>query len=1090
MRTPRKTKDAEATAPPPAPARGRRAHAGPPAEEQGPHHTPEAFPTAGRTDDPHAPGTPDAYASDTPAAGSGSPVRTRPTGHGLRPRTVRAKIVSLLMVPVVSLLALWGFATVTTAQDIARLRQLQRVDAEIREPVTAAIDALQAERRAAVRQVAAPGTARSAELKDRMRRTDTAIDRLRLDGDHTVGDTGDLPGDVPARVSAFVGTVEGLARLRTAAVDGRADWDQVYEEYTAAVSAGFAVGGALTGIQDTQQGSDARVLLEFGRAGEMLAREDALLGSAHLTGRLTSERLRAFAGAVETRRTLTASATADLPAATRAEWARIEAGRDHTRLVKAEDSVLTAEAGRPAAQAVTSADWDDTLTAVRSGLTAIETEARTAAADRADPFAGGVLSMGGAAVLLGLAAVAASLVISVRIGRGLVVELVSLRNTALGIARRKLPAAMRRLRAGEEIDVRAETPPGPVSQDEIGQVGEALITVHRAALSAAVERAELASGISGVFVNLARRSQVLVHRQLNLLDSMERRADDPNELGDLFRLDHLTTRMRRHAESLIILSGAAPGRAWRMPVPLTNVVRAAVSEIEDYARVEVRRLPETAVVGGAVADLTHLLAELIENAAQFSPPHTKVRVSGEPVGNGYALEIEDRGLGMGKETLAEANARIAQSEALDLFDSDRLGLFVVSRLSSRHDIKVHLRTSPYGGTTAVVLLPTDLLQGALPPGRGAPATTGPDAEGTVAASRAGSPGVRRTPAEPPRGGDPRTGVSRGTDPRAGGSAGDASRAAREHEEAQRAEARRFGRPQGPRTPTPTLPLGPATPSRAPQPPTVPQSRPQPLSRPTAVPALSARPEEGPPPAGVTALRPRGQSAPTQAAPARVVPTPAGPTQPRPTQSGPARAVPTPSGPVQPGPARAVPTPSGPVQTGPARAVPTPTAPVQAGPTQAPPTRAVPTPATPASSSVPATPPPPRGPSPVQPPTTPFGPGAYGPQGDPAGLGGGDHGDPDGDLPRRVRQANLVPQLREAPAPAPVSVPPAPGADARTPEQVRDRMAAYRDGWQRGGGPAPGSRRPLGTGFGGEFPAEPHHDLIDPMTTPRFEGDDA
>ncbi|MEV0242640.1 ATP-binding protein [Streptomyces sp. NPDC050674] len=147
-----------------------------------------------------------------------------------------------------------------------------------------------------------------------------------------------------------------------------------------------------------------------------------------------------------------------------------------------------------------------------------------------------------------------------------------------------------------------------------------------------------------------------------------------------------------------------------MPVSLTDVVRAAVSEVEDYARVEVRRLPEAAVVGSAVADLTHLLAEIIENAAQFSPPHTRVRVTGEPVGNGYAVEVEDRGLGMGKETLAEANRRIAHSEALDLFDSDRLGLFVVSRLAARHDVKVHLRTSPYGGTTAVVLLPTALLQ--------------------------------------------------------------------------------------------------------------------------------------------------------------------------------------------------------------------------------------------------------------------------------------------------------------------------------------------------------------------------------------------
>ncbi|MER5202700.1 nitrate- and nitrite sensing domain-containing protein [Streptomyces sp. NPDC002825] len=1046
MRTPRKNKDAEAVTPPPAAARGRRAHAGPPADEPG-ERTPEAPARAGQAGqadhvthashaghaDPggyaghvgHAgtsvqgtaaqPAGPSAAGgTDTAAArDSGRPQasgrsetsagpqasdgpRVRPTFQGLRPRTVRAKIVSLLMVPVVSLLALWGFATVTTAQDVARLRQLQRVDAEIREPVTAALTALQAERRAAVRQVAAPGATRAAELKDRIRRTDEAVDRLRLDGTHTVGDIGDLPGDVADRVSVFVGKAEGLARLRTAASDGRADWDQVYTAYTDTISAAFAVGGALTGIQEAEQGSDARVLLEFGRAGEMLSREDALLTSAHLTGRLTADRLRAFSGAVETRRTLTASATADLPAAERAAWARLSTGGDHARLTRAEDRVAAASPGRPAAQAVTSAEWDETLAAVRGGLTAIETDARGAAANRADPFAGGALTAGGAAVVLGLAAVAASLVISVRIGRGLVVELVSLRNTALGIARRKLPAAMRRLRAGEEIDVQAEAPPGPVSQDEIGQVGEALTTVHRAALSAAVERAELASGISGVFVNLARRSQVLVHRQLNLLDSMERRADDPNELGDLFRLDHLTTRMRRHAESLIILSGAAPGRAWRMPVLLTNVVRAAVSEIEDYARVEVRRLPETAVVGGAVADLTHLLAELIENAAQFSPPHTKVRVSGEPVGNGYALEIEDRGLGMGKDTLAEANARIAQSEALDLFDSDRLGLFVVSRLSSRHDIKVHLRTSPYGGTTAVVLLPTDLLQGALPPGRGA------------------SPNASDTPhAGTPRAGNPRAHVSGG--PAVDGRTGQAphtdnARAAREREEAHRAEARRFGRPPAPQPAPqvgPPAPVGPALtggpapqpspgarpgstprqtdgsrPSNPPQPQT--PARPQPSARPTAVPALGTRPEPGPgpAPAGVTELRRRGPSVPP-----------------------------------------------------------------------------------PAREQAPAT---------------------------PTGEGPAGHGDSEGELPRRVRQASLVPQLREAPAPQPAPVPVAPGTVPRTPEQVRDRMAAYRDGWQRGGGAAPGTRRPLGAGFATDPAHDPGHGTapLAPRLDPRSEGDDA
>ncbi|WP_406864866.1 nitrate- and nitrite sensing domain-containing protein [Streptomyces sp. HUAS MG47] len=878
MRTPRNTPDA--TAKPSAPetgprARGRRAHAGRPADETPP---PEAAPQPAPQGD----------------AAEGAGKEAEPRRSGLRPRTVRAKIVSLLMVPVVSLLALWGFATVTTAQDVSRLRQLQRVDAEIRVPVSQALSALQAERRAAVRQIASPGAGRAAELKERAGRTDVALARLRLGDGHTVGDTGDLPPELGERVGRFVRQAEALRTLRTRATDGAGAGDKVYAAYTDAISSAFEVGGSLAALQDSRPGADARVLLEFARAGEMLSREDALLGSAQLTGSLSAPRLRLFTGAVATRRTLLATATADLRGGARDDW-RALAGRDGLRqLTAAEDRILAAPAGRRAAQAVPAATWDAAHASVRDGLAAVERDARRAGAEAADPFAGGVFTAGGAAVLLGLAAVAASLVISVRIGRGLVVELISLRNTALEIARHKLPHAMRRLRAGEEIDVPAEAPPGLPAQDEIGQVGEALGIVHRAALGAAVERAELASGISGVFVNLARRSQVLVHRQLNLLDSMERRADDPNELGDLFRLDHLTTRMRRHAESLIILSGAAPGRAWRLPVQLTNVVRAAVSEIEDYARVEVRRLPETAVVGAAVADLTHLLAELIENAAQFSPPHTKVRISGEPVGNGYALEIEDRGLGMGPDTLAEANSRIRQSEALDLFDSDRLGLFVVSRLSSRHDVKVHLRTSPYGGTTAVVLIPTALLQGALPPG----------------------------------------------------SRDAAQRSAAAEPEQRRERAERMGRVERA-----------GVPAQRPVPPID-----QPVRRALGGADGGAEPGQGAeaglgadeqPPAPVTTLRLRSG--------------PAAETQPR-------------------------------VETPP-----------------------------------------------------------------PAEPKGGE----DGALPRRVRQASLVPQLRESPRsdPQPSRGPAADGRGERTPEQARDRMTAYREGWARGGGAVPGARRPLGTGFG-------------------------
>ncbi|MBT2407824.1 MULTISPECIES: ATP-binding protein [unclassified Streptomyces] len=693
MRRPRRKPEAAAPRLPAPPARGRRAHAGPPAEEPPAHESPRPAPAA-------------------------APLGRRRLR--LRPGTVRAKIVSLLMVPVVSLLALWAFATVSTAQEISRLSRVQRVDEQIRTPVAAAVTELQAERRAAVRMLADPAADQAAALEQQARRTDAAVRRLRLGDSHTVADSGDYRTEVVVRLGAFVAAAEALGSARKDIADRRSAPYAAYEVYTRVVDSARAVDGALSGGQDAELGSEARVLLEFAEAGELLSREDALLA---VPGPRTAETLRRLTGTIETRRALTAGSARDLPTAQQDTWQSVAKSAAYADLTGAEDRALAAGTGRESGGIPVG--WDTAYTSISASLREIDEAAHAAAADRADSFSEGALSPAGAAVLLGLAAVAAALFISVRIGRVLVVELVSLRNTALEIAHRKLPHAMDRLRAGQDIDVDAETPPGPPAEDEVTQVGEALATMHRAALSAAVERAELASGVSGVFVNLARRSQVLVHKQLTLLDSMERRADDPGELGDLFRLDHLTTRMRRHAESLIILSGAAPGRAWRMPIPLTNVVRAAVSEIEDYPRVEVRQLAEAAVTGAAVADLTHLLAELIENATQFSPPHTKVRVSGEPVGAGYVLEVEDRGLGMGRETLNEANRRIEQSEALDLFDSDRLGLFVVSRLSARHGVKVHLRTSPYGGTTAVVLLPNSLLQGAITAGSAEPRAAAP-----------------------------------------------------------------------------------------------------------------------------------------------------------------------------------------------------------------------------------------------------------------------------------------------------------------------------------------------------------------------------
>jgi len=223
------------------------------------------------------------------------------------------------------------------------------------------------------------------------------------------------------------------------------------------------------------------------------------------------------------------------------------------------------------------------------------------------------------------------------------------------------------------------------------------------------EQAALRTSISDLLHNLARRSQGLVDRQLELIDELERNEVDPDRLDELFRMDHLATRMRRNVENLIVLSGVDQRRRWSASVPLRDVVEAAVAEVEDYSRVQVAGVHDLTLAGQAASDVAHLLAELVENATSFSSPTTTVEVSGGPTGNGYVLEIEDHGIGMSDIELDEANRRLAEPLAADVAVSRMMGFHVVGRLAARHGIRVQLRHCWFGGVTALVLLPAALL---------------------------------------------------------------------------------------------------------------------------------------------------------------------------------------------------------------------------------------------------------------------------------------------------------------------------------------------------------------------------------------------
>jgi len=300
------------------------------------------------------------------------------------------------------------------------------------------------------------------------------------------------------------------------------------------------------------------------------------------------------------------------------------------------------------------------------------------------------------------------LLITTFVARSMIRPLRKLRSDALEVAGSKLPDMVRRLSESEGGDASAEIEPiGVTSTDEIGEVARAFDQVHREAVRLAADEAMLRGNLNAMFVNLSRRSQSLIERQLSLIDNLEQTEQDADRLSSLFRLDHLATRMRRNSENLLVLAGhEAASRRWSQPVPLVDVLRAAISEIEQYERVVLNVQPGIQVIGQAVNDVVHLVAEIVENATTFSPEDTQVYVTGQPLtSGGVLLDITDNGVGISEQEMAHANWRLDNPPVVDVAVSRRMGLFVVGRLAARHGVRVRLRHAQSGGLTALIWLP-------------------------------------------------------------------------------------------------------------------------------------------------------------------------------------------------------------------------------------------------------------------------------------------------------------------------------------------------------------------------------------------------
>ena len=624
-----------------------------------------------------------------------------------RIRSVRKRILLLALVPLLSLFGLYVFATSTTARNAINLARADTLKNATGQPTGTFEGMIQAERLLAVLYLAAPTPENQAKLTAAEQQAGREAAALR--GDLMSGATMNNASAPQARaIDTLLAAMKGLPGLQDQVNARTISRPAAIAAFNTLVNDGDQVlNQTIRQETDSALVSQALAFVRIGRSGDLLGQEAAIFLGDMPAGSFAAADRRQFAQLVGARRNLIAVTLPDLDQPYRGYYTRDVSPQASAELAALENKVMSTPPRH--LPAVSPLAWQQAVGAVTAGFSKAGLQSANTITTQASNVAWStnrqLIITGG----IGLLLVIFSIVVAILTARSLVRELGSLRQSALSLANERLPEVVDRLALGQEVDVSADAPDIPASSDEIGQVRDAFAAVQQTAVRAAVGQARLRQGMSDVFRNLARRSQSLLHRQLSLLDAMERRARDPQELEDLFRIDHLTTRMRRHAESLIILSGHAPARGWRNPVPLVDVLRAAVAEVEDYTRIRATSATRASLAGPAVGDVIHMIAELAENATMFSPPNTPVVIHGDTVGKGFAIEIEDRGLGMNDEQLQRVNDLLQNPPPFDPATSDQLGLFVAGQLAKRHDIKISLRPSPYGGTTAIVLIPQNLV---------------------------------------------------------------------------------------------------------------------------------------------------------------------------------------------------------------------------------------------------------------------------------------------------------------------------------------------------------------------------------------------
>ncbi|GAO06604.1 pytative two-component histidin kinase [Streptomyces lydicamycinicus] len=709
------------------------------------------------------------------AADSGKPKASKgPSGPGsriaLRNWRISTRLVSLLALPVVAATTLGGMRIGTSLENIDQLDKMQLLT-EMTRQATELADALQVERDKSAGPLAGSGNVKDDANVVAPRE---ATDRARLSFNQA---TDDIRGQDATMTGVRATVLEITRQLNTLNEIRNNAYKDADNSTRTVTSYNQLINSLLSLSQDMAQATSnpemirsTRALAAFSSAKEYASIQRALVsaGLAHEGGPQLSSNDRLAGRNAENNekaardrfsQIYTSNGENSAGALTRG----LDGNNDEIKAAVAFAHRAFASGSGIRSQDYRYLDWYDSDTVKIDEMSRIETTLLSEMEQKSRELRNEATQsaiISGALILLVLGV---SLVGAFVVARSMVRSLRRLQDTAQKVAQDRLPELVKQLSESDpqDVDTSVESV-GVHSRDEIGRVAAAFDDVHREAVRLASEQALLRGNVNAMFTNLSRRSQGLIQRQLSLISELESREADPDQLSSLFKLDHLATRMRRNGENLLVLAGEEPGRRWTRPVPLVDVLRAAASEVEQYERIELNAVPQTEVAGRVVNDLVHLLAELLENATSFSSPQTKVKVTGHALPDGRVLvEIHDTGIGLSPEDLSSINERLASPPTVDVSVSRRMGLFVVGRLSLRHGIRIQLRPSDSGGTTALVMLPVDLAQGGKKPAPSNAKGGGGDHGGTPSSRLAGlqprgqvgsGPSAGGRPALPGRGG--------------------------------------------------------------------------------------------------------------------------------------------------------------------------------------------------------------------------------------------------------------------------------------------------------------------------------------------------